>query len=105
RRLRIEDAAGRKYAEHPSHTHLTRVAIHPDFDEMGAEAGMRISAVEVGGRDRSLGLLHPRGQPGFEFPAVGENRGSGGRRPKRATRAGGGWEEGIANMNGDTIDR
>src|ERR1700730_7414039 len=50
RRLRIEDAAGRKYAEHTSHTHLTRVAIHPQFAELSGEPSDAESGTEAGGR-------------------------------------------------------
>ena len=57
------------------------------------------------GADRSLGLLHPAGDPGLEFPTGSENCRTGGCGPKRAAGTGGGRKAGMAKMNGDTVDR
>ena len=74
RRLRIENAANREHAEHSPDAHLAGVAVHCRFDEVRAEAGMRIARAELGGRDRAFGLRHTGGDSGLELPAGRENR-------------------------------
>src|SRR5262249_57260157 len=59
RGLGIENAAGRKHAEHAPNTYLACVAIHSNLREMRAEPGMSVMAVEINRRGCSLRLRAP----------------------------------------------